>query len=110
MTPGNDVQIPPSTGSGGGIKLVLSQKFILARIARPLIRETGDSSFSTIRKQIPSFSKISFPPKAKIVYHETDMVRMLEKYHYSIGWISGSSMLNKMGITPVAVEGISPGC
>ena len=74
---------------------------------RVLIREAGDSSFSIIEQQLPAFSDLVFSPRSKILYHEWEMVDMLKKYRYAIGWVSGSSLLHTGdAIRPVAINGI----
>ncbi len=164
ITPGQEIQIPPSTGSGGGIRSVLNQEATLARVARPLktresqlsylpfakdavvfivgkkvginsistdqlhdiftgkienwgklggdnrkirilIREEGDSSLSDIRKQIPSFNGIKFSGQAKILYHEAEMVKTADKYHYAIGWAYASSLNRSHGGRVVSING-----
>ncbi len=164
ITPGQEIQILPSIGSGGGIRSVLNHKATLARVARPLkakesqlsylpfakdavvfivgkkvsinsistdqlhdiftgkienwgklggddrkirilIREEGDSSLSEIRKQIPSFNGIKFSRQAKVLYHEADLVKTVDKYHYTIGWAYASSLNKSHEGRVVSIDG-----
>lgn len=76
---------------------------------RLLIREPDDSSFLIIKEHIPAFKDVRFPVNAKSVYHDYEMVEMLQKYSTVIGWLTGSS-LNTISqkVTSVAVDGIDP--
>ncbi len=79
-----------------------------ARI-RVLIREAGDSSFAMLDQHIPSFSAIHFTPGAKTLYHDYEMVEMLTKYRYSIGWLPGATMPRTgTKIRVVSIDGVSP--
>jgi len=76
---------------------------------RLLIREPDDSSFLIIKKHIPAFREVRFPDKAKAVYHDNEMVEMLQKFSTVIGWLTGSS-LNAISsnVAGVALDGVEP--
>ncbi len=79
-----------------------------ARI-RVLIRQAGDSSFDTLDKHIPSFSALRFSTGAKTLYHDYEMVEMLIKYRYSIGWLPGAALLKTdKKIHAMSIDGVSP--
>lgn len=46
--PGRRVQVPPSTGSTGGVKAVLQNEAILARVARPLKAEESQAGLKSV--------------------------------------------------------------
>lgn len=170
QNPEDKIVIPPSIGSGGGIRLVGTGENKVARIARPikteemkynlsylvfaidpvifavgkgvvvnnltqsqlvdifsgrirnwkdvggkdapirvLVREPGDSSLNVIKLNIPAFGKIVFPENAKILYHDLEMVEMLNKYKMSIGWLTLSTTnISKNSVRPLAIDGITP--
>jgi phosphate transport system substrate-binding protein len=168
--PEHEIVIPPSVGSGGGIKLVGTDKNILGRIARPikddelsygleslpfakdmvlfvvgekvgiknlsaqqlaevfsgkienwqevggndtrvrlLIREPGDSSLLIIRQKLSTFKNITFSERAKVLFHDYEMVKALNKYTTVIGWITNSSMREiNSSRTAIAINNIAP--
>lgn len=174
LHPENQVIIPPSTGSGGGIKAVSADKATLARVARPLseqeressleyrpfardailfttgnkiriknlssnqlsaiftgtteswyeldnsinqnnalirvlVRENTDSSLQIIRQRMQGFSEDQFSTRSKTVYHDYEMLRMLQKYPTSIGWLTGSSLIdNEQHLGIIQVDGVAP--
>jgi phosphate transport system substrate-binding protein len=71
------------------------------------IREPGDSSLEVIQKSIPSFKDIEYASHAKMLYHDYEMVEMLEKYKNSIGFITSSSLLGT-SIKALALDGVVP--
>ncbi len=60
---------------------------------RVIARPEGDSSLTLIRRHLSAFTELNFSPEAKIVHHDTEMVELLNKYSYSIGFLSRSSLL-----------------
>ena len=76
---------------------------------RLLVREPDDSSFLIIKEHISAFRNIDFPQQAKYLYHDSEMVEMLQKYSTVIGWLTGSS-LNAISsnVTGLALEGVEP--
>lgn len=170
QNPEDRIVIPPSIGSGGGIRLVGTGENILARIARPikteemkynlsylvfaidpvifatgkgvgvnnltqsrlvdifsgrirnwkevggkdapirvLVREPGDSSLDVIIANIPDFAKTAFDDNAKILYHDHEMLEMLNKYKMSIGWITLSTAnTGKNSVRPLAIDNELP--
>lgn len=168
--PEDNIVIPPSVGSSGGIRLVGEGKNILGRVARPikaeeekydlkyqvfakdpvlfavsrkigvksltreqlieiysgkimnwqevggkdypirlLVREPDDSSFLIIKEQIPAFRTVEFPEQAKFLYHDSEMVEMLQKYSTVIGWLTGSSLNAISGtVVGLALDGVEP--
>ena len=76
---------------------------------RLLVREPEDSSFIIIKEHISAFRNLDFPQQAKYLYHDNEMVEMLQKYSTVIGWLTGSS-LNAISskVTGLALDGIEP--
>ncbi len=146
------IKIPPSVGSGGGIKAVSEGSNLLGRVARPLsaqeeragirtisfardvvlfavgskvnvdnlsteqllsifsgqlvnwqelgatpgtirllTREPSDSTLTIINQHVKGFKDLVFSSRAKMLYHDYEMVNLLNKYKRSIGWLTGSS-------------------
>jgi phosphate transport system substrate-binding protein len=168
--PGQRVVVPPTIGSSGGIRLVASDRAILARVAQPLkdqekayglhylvfardmvvfiggtkvtvknltraqlldvyagkitdwqelggkpgpirllLRQPGDSNLLIIHEHLPAFRNIAFPPSAKVVHTDPKMLEMLQKYHYSLGWVTFSSLQGvQPPLHPLALDGIAP--
>ena len=168
--PEHEVIIPPSIGSGGGIRLVNTRKSILARVARKfkaeelhedlqylpfakdmivfavgpevgvknltsqqladvfsgkvdnwqqvggkdqrvrlLIREPEDSSLLVIREKLESFKDITFSDKAKVLFHDFEMVNALNKYSTVIGWLTNSSMKEvSSAVTVITINNSAP--
>jgi phosphate transport system substrate-binding protein len=164
----NEVVVPPSVGSGGGIRLVISGEKQLGRVARPLkedekksgleylvfardsvvfavghkvgvdelssrqladifsgkienwrevggnnervrllVRDPQDSSFKVIQEMLPSFNNLKFTKKAKVLFHDYEMVNALNKYSTVIGWLTNSSMKEvKFSVKILTVDGI----
>ena len=165
------VHIPPSVGSGGGIKAVLRNEAVMARVARPLdtakgteagleyrpfargsvvfaigakagpdlltaiqlkdifsgkietwdavggparpirvlIRQKGDSSYTAIDNHLPGFGALRFTPNAKIVYHDFEMIALLKKYRYAIGWVPANAMTaDDRSVQVLSIDGIAP--
>jgi phosphate transport system substrate-binding protein len=163
-----EVVIPPSVGSGGGIRLVGTGGFQLGRVARPLkdqekayglgylvfakdpvifvvgykvgvdtltavqladiysgklvnwreaggnnkhirllIREPDDSSLLIIRDKLETFKDLKFSEKAKILFHDYEMVKALNKYSTVIGWLTNASMKNvDPRVKVISIDGI----
>lgn len=168
--PGQQVVVPPSVGSSGGIRLVASNQAVLARVAQPLndkekalglqylvfardmvifaggakvtvknltqtqlvdayrgkiskwqdlggapgpirllVRQPRDSSLLVIREHLPVFKDIVFPPGAKVIHTDPKMLAMLQKYKYSLGWLTFSALKGAHSpIHPLALDGIAP--
>jgi phosphate transport system substrate-binding protein len=76
---------------------------------RLLLRQPGDSSLLVIQKHIEAFRTITYDPAGKVPYTDPHMLAMLQKYHYSIGWITYSSLKGaQTPIYPLALDGIAP--
>jgi len=164
------VVAPPSIGSGGGIKAVMNDKAVLARVARPLkqteaeaglrrivfardavvfgvgekvdvqglasaqladifagkimtwqevggsnapvrvvIRENGDACLKVLQKNMAEFRDIAFSKNAKLVFHDTEMVDLLDKYKTAVGWLTASTMASsETALRALEVDGIAP--
>ena len=65
--------------------------------------------FSLSKEHIPAFRNIDFPQQAKYLYHDSEMVEMLQKYSSVIGWLTGSS-LNTISpkVKGLSLEGVEP--
>jgi phosphate transport system substrate-binding protein len=76
---------------------------------RLLLRQPGDSSLLVIQKHLEFFRHITFDPGAKVVYTDPDMLNLLQKYDYSLGWLTLSSLKGaKTPVYPLALDGIAP--
>jgi len=76
---------------------------------RLLIRETGDSSLLIIRQNLESFKDISFSDRAKILFHDYEMVNALNKYSTVIGWLTNSSLKEVTSpVTAISIDNIDP--
>ena len=166
--PGQEVIIPPSVGSVGGIHLVGTDQALLGRVTRPpeggeksfglsylvfardpvvfavgtnvkiksltsdqllnifsgkitnwqevggspaiirvLVRQPGETSLRIIQECLKQFQDITFSAQSKIMYHDYEMVEMLQKYKNSISWLTASSV-SGTSIQPIAVDNIEP--
>jgi phosphate transport system substrate-binding protein len=168
--PGQQVLIPASVGTAGGIRAVRQDQALLARVAqsrqgdqtseglkylifaqdmiifavgakvtvknltsaqlidvyagkitdwrelggdpgpiRVLARQPGDSSLKIIQEHQPAFRNITFPPSAKVTHTDFNMLEMLQKYKYSIGWLTFSALKGaRTPVYPLALDGIAP--
>ena len=76
---------------------------------RLLLRQPGDSSLRVIRKHLKAFQTITFDPSGKIPYTDPEMLALLQKYNYTIGWLTFSALKDaKTPIYPLALDGIAP--
>ncbi|MFZ5451401.1 MAG: PstS family phosphate ABC transporter substrate-binding protein [Thermodesulfobacteriota bacterium] len=76
---------------------------------RLLLRQPGDSSLRIIQKHLKAFRTIVFDPSGKIPYTDPDMLTLLQKYNYAIGWLTFSALKGaKTPLYPLALDGIPP--
>jgi phosphate transport system substrate-binding protein len=76
---------------------------------RLLVRQPGDSSLLIIQKHHEPFRTINFDPAAKVPYTDPDMLALLEKYDYALGWLTFSALKGaKTPIHPLALDGVAP--
>lgn len=76
---------------------------------RLLLRQPGDSSLLVIQKHLEAFRTITFDPAGKVPYTDPDMLAMLQKYNYAIGWLTFSSLKRaKTPIYPLALDAVAP--
>ena len=76
---------------------------------RLLLRQPGDSSLLIIQKHLKAFRTITFDPSGKIPYTDPEMLALLQKYNYAIGWLTFSAFKDaKTPIYPLALDGIAP--
>lgn len=170
QNPGQQVLVPPSIGSRGGIRLVGTDQALMGRVSRPLkeeeqayglrylvfardavifavgaaveiqsltanqiidvfsgkitnwrelggtsasirvlLREPGDSSLLVLEQHLEPFRTLTFTPEGKMVYRDSDIVWMLEKYKNSIGFLTNNSFGGtKTSIKPLALDNIMP--
>jgi phosphate transport system substrate-binding protein len=73
---------------------------------RLLIREPDDSSFVIIKNNFSMFRDIKFPEKAKMLYHDYEMVKALNKYSTAIGWLTNSSMKDVTSAEALSIDTI----
>jgi phosphate transport system substrate-binding protein len=76
---------------------------------RLLLRQPGDSSLLVIQKHLKPFQTIVFDSSSKIPYTDNDMLALLQKYDYAIGWLTFSGLKGaQTPIYPLALDGIAP--
>lgn len=76
---------------------------------RLLVRQPRDSSLLIIQKHLEPFRTINFDSAAKVPYTDPDMLAMLEKYDYALGWLTFSALKGaKTPIQPLALDGVAP--
>jgi phosphate transport system substrate-binding protein len=78
-------------------------------LIRLLVRQPGDSSLIIIQKHLDPFRQIIFDSAAKVLYTDPDMLTALQKYGFSIGWVTLSSLKGaKTPIQPLTLDGVAP--
>lgn len=76
---------------------------------RVLLREEGDASLRVLKSRFPEFRDLRFTKRGKILYHDIEMVEMLQKFRNSIGFATLSSLgAASSTVTPLAIDGIAP--
>jgi len=76
---------------------------------RVLLREQGDACRNALGLRYPEFRTLRFTSQGKILYHDAEMVDMLQKYRNSIGFTTMSSLgAANSTVTPVALDGVAP--
>lgn len=76
---------------------------------RVLFREENDASLKAIRTRYPEIRDLRFTNQGKILYHDGEMVDMLQKYRNSIGFVTLSSLGSaSAAVAPVSIDGIVP--
>jgi phosphate transport system substrate-binding protein len=75
---------------------------------RLLVRQPGDVILAAVRGYL-NLEAAAFPPEAKIVHHDLEMVAMLQKYENSLGMLTRSSIHGvQAGIGFLEVDHLSP--
>ena len=75
---------------------------------RLLIRQPGDVILAAVQGYL-NLGATGFPPEAKIVHHDLEMVAMLQKYENSLGMLTRSSIHGvQSGIGFLEVDHLSP--
>lgn len=76
---------------------------------RVLLREEGDASLKAIKARYPEMRDLRFTNQGKILYHDGEMVDMLQKYRNSIGFATMSSLgAASAAVAPISINGIAP--
>lgn len=76
---------------------------------RLLLRESLDSSLVVIQKHLEAFRNITFDPAGKVTYTDHNMLLLLQKYDYAIGWLTYSSLKGaKTPVYALALDGVAP--
>ena len=77
------------------------------QLIRLLIREHHDSSLLILQDKLAAFKDLVFSDKAKVFYHDYEMVKGLNKYTTAIGWLTNSSMYDvAFTVKAISVDGI----
>jgi phosphate transport system substrate-binding protein len=75
---------------------------------RLLVREGTEISFRAIKKNIPAFETLKVSERAKLVNFDFEMLEMLEKYRYSIGWLTLSQLhASAQGVKALSLDGVA---
>lgn len=78
-------------------------------LIRVLIRQPGETGLRIIQQHIKPFQQLKFSDQSKILYHDYEVVDMLEKYKTAIGFLTLSSIFTGKGsIKPIAIDNIMP--
>jgi len=79
------------------------------RPIRLITREESDTSLAVIRAAFPAFRTLAFSSSAKQVNRDPDMLKMLEQYGSSLGFLTQAS-LRAAGrpVHALAIDGIAP--
>lgn len=78
-------------------------------LVRLLIREPEDSSLLKIKEKLAIFREITFSDRAKMLFHDYEMVNALNKFTTVIGWLTKASMAGvDPSVTLIKVNGIAP--
>lgn len=76
---------------------------------RVLLREQGDACRNALMSHYPEIRNLRFTNQGKILYHDVEMVDMLQKYRNSIGFTTMSSLgAANATVTPLAIDGVAP--
>ncbi len=76
---------------------------------RVLLREQGDASLNILMSRYKEIRDLRFTSQGKILYHDLEMVDMLQKYRNSIGFATMSSLgAASATVIPLAIDGIAP--
>jgi len=76
---------------------------------RVLLREQGDACLKALMSRYPEIRDLRFTSNGRILYHDQEMVEMLQKYRNSVGFATLSSLgAASATITPLAIDGIAP--
>lgn len=76
---------------------------------RVLLREQGDASLNALMSRYPEIRDLRFTSQGKILYHDLEMVDMLQKYRNSVGFATMSSLgAANATVIPLAIDGIAP--
>jgi phosphate transport system substrate-binding protein len=168
--PGDEIVIPPSVSSTGGISLTETGEYVLGRVARHFneaeldyglkylpfakdmivfavgskvgvekltsrqladlysgkitnwmavggndalvrlfIRNPNDSAYAIIQQNLEPFKDIEFSRKAKVMYHDYDLVNAFNKYTTVIGWLSNSTLkIVDPSVKTVVIDNVAP--
>jgi phosphate transport system substrate-binding protein len=75
---------------------------------RLLLRQPGDVLLDAVWRYWAPW-QAAFSPQAKVVHHDAEMVALLQKYKYSLGMVSSSSINGlEAALRPVALDNIVP--
>lgn len=76
---------------------------------RLLFSEPDDSSLVTLRQKMETFKDITFAGRAKMLFHDHEIVKALNKYTTAIGWLTNSSLKSVYAdVHVISVDGITP--
>jgi len=76
---------------------------------RVLLREEGDACLKALMARYPEIRTLRFTSGGKILYHDFEMLEMLQKYRNSIGFATMSTLgAASATVTPLAIDGIAP--
>ena len=75
---------------------------------RAFYREEAAESMRQIRRLLPEFIKLEFSPQAKIIHVESALPELMQRFHWSLGWMSLENAHAATGLRVLALDGIAP--
>ncbi len=75
---------------------------------RVFYREESAESLRQIRRLLPEFSKLEFAAQAKIVHVESALPELMQRFHWSLGWMSLENARAAAGLRVLALDGVTP--
>jgi phosphate transport system substrate-binding protein len=78
------------------------------RLIRVFVREPGDACLSRIAAHLPWFRAPEFTSRSRMLYHDAEMVAMLETFGSGVGWLTGSTLAGHPKLRRLQLDGVAP--